>query len=249
MAKRPSKRKLPSKDEYLFKERSKIESEVFDRTTLLLLAKMMKKGLFSTLDYPVSTGKEANVFRATTEDGSYVAVKVYKIETASFMKRLPYLEGDPRFRDIKQDERGFISLFARKEFKNLQICAEAGVHSPKPIFILQNIIVMEFLGKDGLPYPTMNLVGPIHGESDLESVLNDIKKMYRAGFVHADISEYNILVGDCPYLIDFGQGVVLDHPKAEEFLERDVRNVLNYFSKFGYKRDLQKTLEWVRKID
>jgi len=245
MAKSPSKRKLPPKEERLFKERSKIESEVFDKTTLILLAKMMKKGVFRTLDYPISTGKEANVFRATMEEGKYAAVKVYKKETANFMNRLPYLEGDPRFKRTKKDEQGLIELFARKEFKNLQICEEAGVHAPKPIFLLKNIIVMEFLGENGLPYPTMNIVGPIHGEADLKSILEDIKKMYRAGFVHADISEYNILAGDAPYFIDFGQGVVLEHPKAREFLERDVRNVLNYFSKFGYKRDLQETLKLI----
>ncbi len=246
MAKRPSKRKMPPKEEWLCKERSKIESEVFDKESLVLLAKMMKKGVFLTLDYPVSTGKEANIFRATTQEGSYIAVKIYKVETAGFMKRLPYLEGDPRFKMTKKDERGLIELFARKEFKNLQICAAAGIHAPKPVFLLKNIIAMEFLGESGLPYPTMSLVGPKHGEADLESILADIKKMYKAGFVHADISEYNLLMGDAPYFIDFGQGVILGHPRAEEFLERDVRNVLNYFSKFGYKRDLAKTLGWIR---
>ncbi len=246
MAKRPSKRKKPQKDEYLLKERNKIESEVFDKPMLILLAKLMKKGIFLTLDYPISTGKEANVFRATTQEGSHLAVKIYKTETASFMKRLPYLEGDPRFKETKKDERGLIDIFARKEFKNLQICAAAGVHAPKPVFLLRNIIVMEFLGEGGLPYPAMSMVGPIHGKKDLDSILDDIKKMYKAGFVHADISEYNILMGDAPYFIDFGQGVVLGHPKAWEFLRRDVANVLKYFSKFGYKRELEKTLEWIR---
>ncbi|MEM3422489.1 MAG: serine protein kinase RIO [Candidatus Bilamarchaeaceae archaeon] len=246
MAKKVSKRKLPSKDEYLIKERSKIESEVFDRSTLVALAKIMKKGIFKTVDYPISTGKEANVFRATTEEGNYVAIKIYKIETASFLRRLPYLEGDPRFKKIKKDERTLVSLFARKEFKNLEICAKVGINAPRPIFLLQNIVVMEFLGENGLPYPRMDLVGPLHGEDDLKSLLNDIKKMYKGGFVHADISEYNILMGNKPYLIDFGQGVVLGHPKAEEFLQRDVRNILRYFSKFGYSYDIQKIINWIK---
>ncbi|MEM2909110.1 MAG: serine protein kinase RIO [Candidatus Bilamarchaeaceae archaeon] len=246
MAKRPSKRKLPPKDEFLLKERSKIESEVFDKKTLLILARLIKKGIIATIDFPVSTGKEADVFRATTPEGTYVAVKIYKIETAPFLRRLAYIEGDPRFKDIKKSERAFVSLFARKEFKNLEICERAHVHAPKPIFLLENVIVMEFVGKGGLPYPTMNVAGP-RGEQDLNSILLDIKKMYRAGLVHADVSEYNIILAeDAPYLIDFGQGVTVEHPKAAEFLERDIRNILGYFEKFGITRSLEKTIEWIR---
>jgi len=239
--------KKPSKDEFLLKERSKIESLVFDKKTLLLLSKLIKKGIISTVENPISTGKEANVFRATNPEGAYVAVKIYKIETGAFVKRIAYLEGDPRFKDIKRDERGLVSLFARKEFKNLEVCSREKVHAPKPFFLLENIIVMEFLGEGELPYPTMDVVGP-RSEKDLESILSDIRKMYNAGLVHADISEYNIMLAkDAPYLIDFGQGVLLQHPKADEFLERDVKNVLKYFEKFGIKKDFKKTLEWIKK--
>jgi len=50
--------------------------------------------------------------------------------------------------------------------------------------------------------------------------------------VHSDLSEYNILMkGDVPYLIDFGQAVVTAHPKALEFLRRDIENIYSYFSK------------------
>ena len=138
-----------------------------------------------------------------------------------------------------------MKAFAHKEFKNLEICEKAGVHSPKPYFILERILVMSFLGEGDLPYPTMNIVGPLHGEKDLDSILDDIRKMYRAGLVHADISEYNILMGDHPYIIDFGQGVVKEHPHSARFLERDVSIILRYFERRGFKRDLQKTLDWI----
>jgi RIO kinase 1 len=54
------------------------------------------------------------------------------------------------------------------------------------------------------------------------------------------------MMGDIPYLIDFGQGVVLRHPSAERFLERDVAIILKYFTKYGVVRDLDKTLKWIR---
>ncbi len=247
MAKKVSRRKKPPKEIYQLKERFKIEAEVFDRNTLIGLSKLMKKGIIGTVDYPVSTGKEANIFRATAPDGTHLAVKIYKIETASFFRREGYLEGDPRFKKIKHSGKEIVKAFARKEFKNLEICDKIGVHAPKPYYLLDNMVVMEFLGEAGLPYPTMDMVGPLHGEKDLDSILADIRRMYGAGLVHADMSEYNIMLGKKPYLIDFGQGVVKGHPNAEKFLERDVKIILNYFRKNGIERDFEKVLEWVKR--
>lgn len=245
MARRVSRRKKPHRDDFLLTERFKLESEVFDRRTLLILSKLMGKNILLNMDYPISTGKEANVFRATTPSGSYLAVKIYKIETTHFMNRKEYLIGDPRFKKFQHSERGFVNAFAQKEFKNLQICADAGVHAPKPLLQVKNVLVMEFLGEEGLPYTPLNVLGPESMEQ-LKSILEDVKKMYKAGIVHADLSEYNILVGPKPYLIDFGQGVVLSHPNADIYLERDLRNILNYFAKFGFKMDPEKAMKYVK---
>ena len=202
--------------------------------------------LVQSIDYPVSTGKEANVFRATTPSGTYVAVKIYKNETAPFFRKEEYLQGDPRFGRIKHNDREIVKAFVHKEFKNLEICERANVHAPKPYYMLNRILVMSFLGEGELPYPTMSVLGPIRGEKDLDSILDDIRKMYKAGLVHADLSEYNILMGDVPYLIDFGQGVVKEHPHSMKFLERDVAIVLRYFERRGIVRDLKKTLDWIK---
>ncbi|MEW6036443.1 MAG: serine protein kinase RIO [Candidatus Micrarchaeota archaeon] len=238
--------KKPLKEDYQLKERFKTESEVFDREALLDLSKMLKKGVLQTVDYPVSTGKEANVFRASTPEGRYVAVKIYKNETAPFFRKMDYLEGDPRFERIKHNDRDIVRAFARKEFKNLEICEKIGVHSPRPFHLINRVLVMSFLGEGDLPYPTMNMVGPLHGEKDLDSILDDMRKMYKAGLVHADMSEYNIMMGDVPYIIDFGQGVVTKHPRAERFLDRDVNIILKYFGKKGIVKDPAKVLAWIR---
>jgi RIO kinase 1 len=59
-----------------------------------------------------------------------------------------------------------------------------------------------------------------------------IKKLYRANLVHGDLSEYNILIKNRePYIIDISQGVPLDHPLAEELLQRDVKNISRFFNK------------------
>jgi RIO kinase 1 len=241
-----SKRKKPSRDDYVLKEERKLESEVFDHETLRVLAKIMKKGIIATVDFPLNTGKEANVFRATTPDGTFLAIKIYKMETAPFLRKIEYIEGDPRFKGIKKNDRELVLAFARKEFKNLKLCEEAGVNAPRVIYLDKNVLIMSFVGEKDLAYPNMNQA-PWADEKDLDSILNDIRKMYRAGLVHADISEYNILASKPPVLIDFGQGVTLAHNRAMEYLERDVRNILSYFEKKGIRRDFVKTLEWIKK--
>ncbi len=238
--------KKPDKYVHQLKERKKIESGVLDKSTLINISKIMKKGLIGHLDYPVSTGKEAVIFKATTPSGASVAVKIYKIETSPFLHKQDYILGDPRFEKIKWSEREVVYAFARKEYKNLEICEGAGVPAPKPVFLEGNVLVMGFLGEGELPYPT--LIQTVCEEKFLDVIIGNIRKMYKAGLVHADLSEYNIMVGNdgTPYLIDFGQGVVIAHPKAEEFLERDVRNVLNFFKKFGFDRDFESALKSIR---
>jgi RIO kinase 1 len=59
-----------------------------------------------------------------------------------------------------------------------------------------------------------------------------------ANMVHADLSEFNILIyKNKPYLIDLGQGVLLKHPRAFDFLRRDIHNILNHFNKYGIDED------------
>ena len=64
--------KKPLKEDHVLKERMKVESEVFDRSSLLVLAKLIKKGIIQSVVFPISTGKEANVFRGTTKNNTYI---------------------------------------------------------------------------------------------------------------------------------------------------------------------------------
>ncbi len=241
--------KRPDKSRYQLKQREKIESEVFDRRTLIHISKIMKKGIVKNLDYPVSTGKEANIFAATAPSGSMLAVKIYKITTSPFFRKKDYIIGDPRFAKIKWNEWEVVYAFARKEFSNLEVCERAGIPAPKPLFLEGNVLVMGFLGEEGLPYP--QLVQTVCEGRFLDSILENVRKLYGAGLVHADLSEYNVMMGNdgTAYFIDLGQGVVLAHPKAMEYLERDVLNILNFFKKFGFARDFAATMKFILEKD
>ena len=90
MVRRESKRKMPEREQKQSKERYLIESEVFDRPTMMMLSDYIKKGVLKSVDYPIAKGKEANVFRASTPDG-YAAVKIYRIETSNFLRMADYM--------------------------------------------------------------------------------------------------------------------------------------------------------------
>jgi RIO kinase 1 len=55
------------------------------------------------------------------------------------------------------------------------------------------------------------------------------------------------MLGQEPVLIDVGQAVMLGHPLAEEWLERDVRNIARYFKKYDVAIDVKGELEEIKK--
>lgn len=242
-------------DRFRFKEKGmedrKIYAEVLDLRTLKTLYKLSAKGYIRALGGVISTGKEANVFYA---DGHYecqnvpMAVKIYRIETSEFYRMDEYLFGDRRFDLRRISKKDIIIVWTEKEFRNLERAYEYGVNVPKPFVYYRNIILMEFLGEDEIPAPTLSDVGYnlrdiVEIKEFFEDVIQNVKRLYEAELVHADLSEYNIvLFKGKPYLIDMGQSVLRDHPYAMDYLRRDLRNVLRFFSKFKIKCDVESLI-------
>ncbi len=229
-------------------EDRKIYAEVLDLRTLKALYKLSAKGYIKALGGVISTGKEANVFYADGRDDEGndipIAVKIYRIETSEFYKMDEYLFGDKRFDLRRISKKDLIFIWTEKEFRNLVRAYEAGVKVPKPIKHFKNIILMEFIGEDEKPAPTLvdlslELKDVVDVERLFDEIVENMKKLYRkAELVHADLSEYNIMLfKDKPYFIDMGQSVLVDHPMAMSYLERDIKNVLRFFRKFGIKRE------------
>jgi RIO kinase 1 len=206
----------------------------------MLLYKLLSDGLFDTLEFPISTGKEANVFRGTKGD-RFVAVKIYRVATATFKNFGKYIIGDPRFRSIGKDHRGLISLWAQKEHKNLTRLREAGIRVPEPLACREHILVMEYIGQPDAAAPMLRDAGL--DRAGLERVQHEVlsffdKSYNRAGLVHGDLSEYNILIdGKKTVFIDLAQAVVLEHPMAQELFERDLRNMAAWFRRKGHPFD------------
>jgi len=83
----------------------KVLDEVFDFDTLMSLSRLISKEIIYTVNFPISTGKEAKIFKGTDPDGGPIAIKVHRISTATVKSFRKYLDGDPRFKHFKKDHR------------------------------------------------------------------------------------------------------------------------------------------------
>ncbi|HID71752.1 MAG TPA: serine protein kinase RIO [Thermoplasmata archaeon] len=224
---------LPTED----KEGRKAFGGVFDGLTLQTIFKLFHTPYLEDFEFPIATGKEADVFCGRTKDGKLLAVKIFRINTSSFKNMLPYIEGDRRFSHLKKGAKNISRLWAKKEFKNLHRLHQAGVSVPEPIYLRDNIILMEYIGDEVTFSPDLKSVDlePDQYKRIFENFKTYLYLMYnKAELVHADLSEYNILFWkDKIYIIDVGQAVLKSHPNAQEFLKRDIKNMVRFFTKKG----------------
>lgn len=217
-------------------DRATVE-QVLDPRTRMILFKMLSRGVFSEINGCISTGKEANVYHATTAKGENRAIKIYKTSILLFKDRDKYVSGEFRFRHgyCKGNPRKMVRTWAEKEMRNLIRLQTAEILSPEPIMLRSHVLVMSFIGRDDMPAPLLK--NAVLSESKTRElylqIIQNMRIMYKeARLVHADLSEFNILYhnGDA-YIIDVSQSVEHDHPHALEFLRKDCTNVNDFFQK------------------
>lgn len=240
---------MPSYDEkYAFLERRvdglktnrtgderQTDGEVFDRKTLMTIYDLMTSGYIDAVRYPISTGKEGNVFYAEDEEGEPMALKIFRTSTSTFKRVSAYIEGDPRFKGVSGNRWKLIYAWVNKEFRNLQRYMEAGIPVPEPITFDKNCLLMEFIGDDKGPAIQLREY-PMEDPTEMydEVVSFIIDGWQEAHLVHGDLSEYNVLIQDGqPILIDCGQAMTSDFFNAKELLKRDIHNVNRFFRNKG----------------
>lgn len=217
-------------------EEYEVLEEVFDRSTLMVIYDFLNKSTINEIYGVVRAGKESRVYWGKDKQGNELAIKIYLVVSAEFRKgMLKYIEGDKRFRGVKHDTRSLIFAWAQKEFKNLEQATAAKVRVPKPIAVKNNVLIMEFIGKDGTQAPTLKELPPKNPAKIYEILLEYLGRLYlKAELVHGDLSEYNIMIlRGRPVLFDISQGVPPSHPMAEQLLNHDLANLNRFFSKLG----------------
>lgn len=122
---------------------------------------------------------------------------------------------------------------AEREYEALKRL-HPGARVPLPVGRNRNVIVMEFI--EGT---TLNRTRPADPAGVLAAILEQVAIAYSLGVIHADLSEFNVMLDrKGVVLIDWPQWVTPDHPNAGQILARDVENILRYFNrKFGIVAD------------
>ncbi|NHI92578.1 MAG: serine protein kinase RIO [Candidatus Lokiarchaeota archaeon] len=236
-----SRRKIKNSDD------KKVVEGTFDSSTMLTIYELLNRKHIDSIGGVIATGKEANVYRAFLEVESedenedlkkiLYALKIYRVKTSDPRHMYAYIVGDPRFKRIRRKMKDIVFVWAEKEYKNLKRAFDAGVRVPKPIVVKKNLLLMDFIASEKTddPAPLLKDTKLKDPEKVFEKLFENVKRLYQyARLVHADLSEYNVLMPtqDDPVIIDISQAVVRHHPQSEEFLFRDLKNILNYFKKY-----------------
>jgi RIO kinase 1 len=214
-------------------DRATVE-QVLDPRTRLVLFRLLQRGVMDSIEGCISTGKEANVYHAINKEGQCWAIKIYKTSILIFKDRDRYVTGEFRYRNgyCRHNPRKMVATWAEKEMRNLLRMYQAGLRVPKPHLLKSHVLVMEFIGKEGWPAPLLK-------NAEIDSIAEELyldcvrmmRDLYRkCRLVHADLSEYNMIVHEKQlYIIDVSQSVEHDHPNSLVFLRSDIANVSKFF--------------------
>lgn len=193
----------------------------------------------------IRSGKEATVYRVIF-DGTVLAMKVYTDpERRDFGNADSYLQN--KFYKYGSHARAVAKggkfgkrlrhdNWIKREFYLLKKLYALGATIPKPVAHIGDAILMDFVGDNRAAAPQLSEVRLTDEEARLafHDIMQSVEIFWLAGAVHADLSAYNILWWrGRSVIIDFPQSVdTRTHPDAKALLERDVRNMAQYFKKY-----------------
>ncbi len=231
--------------------------------------------LISDVLAQVKGGKEATVYRclAYPETGlNLVAAKVYRPRQFRNLRNDKlYREGRQLLtgegRAVKNSDQRIMRAIGKKtafgdqvahtswllyEYTTLDKLFQAGAAVPQPLAVSDNAIVMAYRGDNQTAAPTLQEVELPAGQAEplFNEVLRNVELMLQHGLVHGDLSAYNILYWDNQLtLIDFPQvSDINTNPNARFILERDLRRVCEYFTRYAIEVDAQNLADelWSR---
>jgi RIO kinase 1 len=208
----------------------------------------------------VKGGKEASVYRCRAHPTTHTdlfALKVYR------PRKFRNLRNDKLYRQgrqiigidgkgVKERDQRMLKAIAKGtgigqqmshtswlmyEFKTLDTLYKAGADVPQVVASGHNALLMTYIGDEHEPAPTLHEVRIHKDEAQplFQRILRNVDLLMSLGYVHGDLSAYNILYwqGEIT-LIDFPQVVDIHaNPSALKILKRDIQRVLDYFSRYG----------------
>jgi RIO kinase 2 len=207
----------------------------------LAINALVKANVISSFGQSLGVGKEADVFDALNLEGKRIAVKFHRLGRISFRQTR-------RTRSYTRQHSSWLfqsHIAAEKEFRAMKLAYENGVSVPEPLSQNRHVVAMGMI--EGAQLSKYKDIGK--PEIVLREIFENLKKAYvEAHLIHADISEYNIILNPDGHvlIIDWPQAVKTDHANGAELLERDLNNVLIYFSrKFNIKLAVKEAYTYV----
>jgi RIO kinase 1 len=222
----------------------KLLDEFFDHATLLTVSRLVSRGTIDSVDFPVSTGKEGGVFRAS-RGGEWRAVKIYRIGNSTFRNLPPYALDELRRETSVRNYGGLIAAWTRREHTMLGRLTDAGVRVPTPYGHYRNVLVMQYIGNELGAAPKFTQAQIDDPAAVFEDLVVQVARMVeKARLVHGDLSPYNTLLFEgASVIIDVAQAVSAEHPEARRLLLRDATNYAKFFRRLGVEVEAEELFE------
>ncbi len=220
---------------------------------------------FSDILRKIKGGKEASVYQCAgneTTNTAWLAAKVYRPRKfrnlrndAQYREGRNNLDGDGR---VILDERAQRAMQKRTsiglemlhtswlmhEYQTLKKLHQAGADVPAVYAAGSNAILMAYIGWAEMPAPILHSVNlaPRAYPPLFERVLHNVEIMLAQGYIHGDLSAFNILYMDGDiWLIDFPQVIQPEQNRnARMIFERDITRLCEYFQQHGMRLNPQQ---------
>lgn len=229
------------------------------------LRPFFEQNLITDVLAQVKGGKEASVYCCQAHPAlgeTLVAAKVYRPQ------RFRNLRNDAMYREgreiltsdgraVKKTDHRILRAIGKKtdfgtqaahtswlmhEYVTLEHLHAAGAAVPKPYAAGENAILMGYCGEAYRAAPTLIEVSLEHDEAEplYYETLRNITLMLEQGFIHGDLSAYNILYWEGAItLIDFPQVTNSENNRnARAILRRDIARICEYFARQGVTSDV-----------
>jgi RIO kinase 1 len=232
------------------------------------LGKFYKDELILDVVRRIKAGKEATVYACTGHPSTgreIIAAKLYRERslrstknTGQYHQGRALLDGEGKAakqrsgrperavtQSTKRGKAATQTSWIMHEFTLLQSMHAQGGDVPEAIGHADQALLMEFFGEGLDAAPTLNdveLESTAEAKQLFERVLFNIDLLLGLGWVHGDLSAYNILYHRGRIvLIDFPQVAdCQNNPRARSIFDRDVERVTQYFGRFGCDTDHRK---------
>ena len=193
---------------------------IFNGYDTLAISHLVKKGIISALGTCIGEGKESRVYEALGTGP--VILKLHRIGQRSFQT----VRKGRNYLPEKQHCPWVLASHFSAEQEYLALCTlQNHVRVPTPLLMNRNVIAMTYIAGDRLT--DCNLENP---QEILDEILTQVRAAYNRGYIHGDLSEYNVMFdGEEVWIIDWPQWVSPHHENATEILDHDLETITKFF--------------------